>query len=63
MIVEGRAVVATPEEAEAYRASQLAARKAAEKADLAKRLQVAIVTDSDLRATGYSRNDRNSGGK
>jgi hypothetical protein len=47
MIVEGRAVAATLEEIEEYRASQSLARKAAAKAEMAKRIQFAIVTEDD----------------
>ena len=62
MIVEGRAVLATAEEEETHRSNQLLARKTAEKADLARRLQVAIVTDADLKSN-LSKADRNNGGK
>lgn len=48
MIIEGRAVLANESERETYRAQQAAARKAAEKAEMAKRVQVAILTESDL---------------
>ena len=47
MIIEGRAVLANESEKEAYIARQEAARKAAEKAELAKRVQVAILADPD----------------
>ena len=46
MIIEGRALLASESEREAYLNQQAAARKAAEKADLAKRIQVAILADS-----------------
>lgn len=48
MIIEGRAVLATENQKEVYTAQQDAARRAAEKAALAKRVQVAILADSDL---------------
>lgn len=48
MIIEGRAVLANERERETFRAQQAAERKAAEKAEMAKRLQVAILTESDL---------------
>lgn len=48
MIVEGRAVLATEAEIEKFRAQQVSARQAAEKDELAKRLQIAIVTEAEL---------------
>lgn len=48
LIVEGRAVVANESEREAYLERQAAARKAAQKAEMAKRVQVAIISESDL---------------
>ena len=48
MIIEGRAVLANESEKQAYFAQQEAAKKAAEKYELSKRLQVAIVTEADL---------------
>lgn len=48
MIIEGRAVLATEKQKEAYLAQQEAARKAAERAAMAKRVQVAILADSDF---------------
>ena len=50
LIVEGRAVLASEEEKEMYRAQQLCARQAAEKAELARRVQVAIISDRDLKS-------------
>jgi hypothetical protein len=49
MIVEGRAVLASEEEKELYREQQARAKEAAEKAELAKRVQVAIISDRDLK--------------
>jgi hypothetical protein len=49
MIVEGRAVLASEEEKETYRVQQAFARQAAEKAELAKRVQVAIISDRELK--------------
>ena len=51
MIIEGRAVLANEGEKVAYREQQAALRSAAEKAELAKRVQVAILTDSDFSAS------------
>jgi len=48
MIVEGRAVLANEEEKARYREQQLLSQLAAEKEQLARRVQVAIVRDSDL---------------
>ena len=49
MIIEGRAALATEKDEKAYRQQQASARKAAEKADLARRVQVAIITEPDQR--------------
>jgi hypothetical protein len=51
MIIEGRAVLATEGEKKTYREQQAALRSAAEKAELAKRVQVAILADSDFGAS------------
>lgn len=48
MIVEGRAVLANEEEKSRYREQQISAQRAAEKEQLSKRLQVAIVTESEF---------------
>ena len=48
MIVEGRAVLASDEEKARYRDQQAVAQRAAEKEQLSKRLQVAIVSESEL---------------
>jgi hypothetical protein len=48
MIVEAQAVLASEEEKELYRSQRVAAKQAAEKAELAKRVQVTIVSDTDL---------------
>ena len=50
LIVEGRAVLASEEEKELYRRQQVCAKHAAEKAELMKRVQVAIVSDRDLKS-------------
>jgi hypothetical protein len=49
MIVEGRAVLATESEKDSYREQQDLAREVAQRDELAKRLQVTVVTESDLR--------------
>lgn len=49
MIIEGRALLATDVEKELYRDQQAAAKMNAEKAELARRVQVAIISESDLR--------------
>ena len=48
LIVEGRAALATDEQKTRFRQQEEAARRAAEKAELARRIQVAIVTDSEI---------------
>ena len=48
MIVEGRATLASDEDRVRYFANQEAAKKASEKAELAKRVQVAIISESSL---------------
>ena len=55
MIVEGCAVLATQEEQELYRERQAAAKKKVEAAELARRVQVAIISESDLHASGMSK--------
>ena len=52
LIVERRAALASVEQKELFLQQQEAAKKAAEKAELARRVQVAIIADSDLHATG-----------
>jgi hypothetical protein len=59
MILEGRAVLATPEQKAAYYEHQEATKKAAEKADLARRVQVAIIADPEFQAQAVSK--RNTG--
>lgn len=50
MIVEGRALLASEEEKELYRQQQESAKEAAERSELAKHMQIAIVNDRDLRS-------------
>jgi hypothetical protein len=57
MIVEGRAMLASEEEKELYRQQQAQVKRAAEKAEMAKRLQVAIISEADLRERITSTND------
>ncbi len=61
LIVEGRAIPATQEEQDLYRERQAVARKKAESAELARRVQVAIISESDLHATGLSKKPSGSG--
>lgn len=65
MIVEGRAVLASEDEQELYRQQQAATKRALEKAELARRVQVAIITDSDLQTqvAAKKNNDPSSRGK
>lgn len=62
LIVEGRAVPATLEEQELHRERQFAARQKAETAEMARRVQVAIISDSDLHLAGMGSKPL-SGGK
>ncbi len=55
MIVDGRAAVANSEQREAHHAAVEAARAAAQKAEFARRVQVAIVTEDDLAANAVAR--------
>jgi hypothetical protein len=48
MIVEAQAVLASEEEKESYKNDRIAAKQAIEKAELAKRVQVTIISDPDL---------------
>ena len=57
LIVEGRGVLASQAEVEKYQNEQIAARRIAEKAELAKRLQVAIIADPDLKVSGSDKKD------
>lgn len=50
LLVEGRAALASEEQKKEYRLQQAAAWKAAEEAKLARTVQVAILTDPELRA-------------
>jgi coenzyme F420-reducing hydrogenase alpha subunit len=60
MIIEGRALLASESEKQAYREQQAAARAAAEKAELAKRVQVAILSDPDLRGSLHVKRNSDS---
>jgi hypothetical protein len=56
MIVEGRARLATAEEASEYREQTAAAKQAAEQAASANRMQITVISEADLRAlTGATR--------
>jgi hypothetical protein len=48
LITEGRAVLASQEQKEEFAEGQRAARQAAEQAEMARRLQVTIVSEADL---------------
>lgn len=47
MIVEGRAALASESERQAYLEQQVSHKKAAERADLSRRVQVAILSEAD----------------
>ncbi len=49
-MVENRAVLANEDQKKAYYEREAARRKAAEKAELSRRLQIAIISDPDVRA-------------
>lgn len=55
MIVENRAVLATAAEKEQYLEQQVLARKLAEKVEMARRVQVAIISESDLKTPAPSK--------
>jgi len=55
MIIEGRASLASEEAAKTYRARQAAAKEAADKAEMARRVQVAIISDPELSISGTGR--------
>lgn len=55
MIVEAQAVLASEEEGELYRSQRAAAKQAADKAELAKRVQVTIISEPDLERSISSR--------
>jgi len=59
MIVENCAVLATEEQKEQFRDRQAAEKRAAEKAELSKRLQVAIIADPDTQ--GQVSHKKNNG--
>jgi hypothetical protein len=65
MIVEGSAVLADSQQREMYRQHQIAARKAAHKAELGRRVQVAIISDPDLDNGAIDRDNKipTTGGK
>jgi len=48
LLVEGRAVLATEEQKEQFASAQQAAKEAAEQLEMARRLQVAILSEADL---------------
>ncbi len=50
-LVEGRAVRANEDQKEGYYKQEAARKKSAEKAELSRRLQIAIISDSELRTS------------
>jgi hypothetical protein len=50
MVVEGKARLATAEEAQAFREQTIAAKQAAERHAVAGRMQIAVLSEADLRA-------------
>ncbi len=63
LILEGRAVLASEKEKLTYLEQQATAKKASYKADLARRVQVAIIADSDLEAAACRNNNELGSGK
>ena len=61
LIVEGRAAIATQNEQELYRERQAAARQKAQSAEMARRVQVAIISESDLQASAINKKPSSSG--
>jgi hypothetical protein len=60
MIVEGRAVLASAEQKTAYYEHQDATKRAAEKAELARRVQVAIIADPEFQAQAIGKKSTTS---
>ncbi|MBV8833880.1 MAG: hypothetical protein JO108_32170 [Acidobacteriaceae bacterium] len=64
LIVEGRATLAGDKDKARYVEAQVAAKRAAEKAAMAKRVQVAIIADPELHGISRQKGgDNPSGGK
>src|SRR3954453_13934471 len=63
MIVEGRAVLASAEQKTAYYEHQDATKRAAEKAELAKRVQVAIIADPEFQSQATAKKSISSPSK
>lgn len=63
MIVEGRAALASDEQREEFRVQQQNGKKAVERAEMAKRVQVAILSDSDLQYLPEKKGNGPSAGK
>lgn len=58
LIVEGRAALATDEQKESYFAARSAAREAAERAEMAKRLQLAVIPESEFRQISQRKKEK-----
>ncbi len=65
LIIEGRAVLADEKARAEYREQQAAAKKAAEKSELAKRVQIAILSEPETQSGLISKknSDHSGGGK
>jgi hypothetical protein len=63
MIVEGKAALASESEREAYRKEQAKTKAASRKAELARRLQVAIVADPEMHASFSTTGNRTPAGE
>jgi hypothetical protein len=63
LIVEGRARLATMEEAAEHREQVAEAKRAVEQAALASRMQITVVSEADLRALKVAARNKESGEK
>lgn len=63
MIVEGRAIPASEEQKTFYYQQQEAIKRASEKAEMAKRVQVAIIADPEFQSQAMSKKNNPSFGK
>ncbi|MEO7651382.1 MAG: hypothetical protein ABIZ80_13035 [Bryobacteraceae bacterium] len=58
MIVEGRSRLATDEETQEFRAQKVEAQRIAEQMDASRRVQVTVISESDLRALKSGRSSK-----
>ncbi|MFL6417307.1 MAG: hypothetical protein ACJ74Y_16745 [Bryobacteraceae bacterium] len=60
MILEGRAILASTEQKAAYYEHQEATKRAVEKADIARRVQVAIISDPEFQSQAIAKKNTSS---